>query len=284
MPMKAVPQADARALEAAGIDSVSFDFRDVTVTIPRALEAWPLDAVRANKTGRAVRELLGDQFGSVPLKSRGDVLELSHRMADACGITPLPEEKAAPGAAFGAIPTLLDIVDNRADDLEAALLRFYRVDYRAAPPQGPTLRQVWVYVRRLPAFGEPFWTRGEVIAAQQWEMWSQQPYAGRPITRSEWNKWQAAQQANDATMDHLAARQAYYASGQNMRDAGVEPGPRNNTPQPSPQRQHSTPAGHALAVARKNAARTPGKATTDGRAHGKPAAATRYNPGDSGWG
>lgn len=243
----------ARHLEAAGATSTSFEFRGTTVTIPLRLEDWPLDAIRAGKSGRAIKALLGTQ--RPPMRTRTDAIELTHRMADACGVTPLPETPADERGMFGAVPTLLDAVDNHGDDLEADLRRFYGIDYRDA--SACTLRQVWVMIRRLPAEsatmfarhnGESPWTRGEIINARMWEMWTRKPYPGRPPTKAELDEWRAKRAENDDKMDRLAEREAYYKSGQNMRDAGRDPGPR--------QPPQSDPTERALAVAMKNARRS----------------------------
>lgn len=278
--------ATARQLEAAGATTVTFEFRGADVTIPLAIEDWPLDAVRANKPATAVRILLGQQ--RPPMSTRGDVIELSHRMADACGITPLPELDADPDAAMGAVPTLIDLVDNHGDDLEADLLRYFGADYRqSAAAGGPTLRQVWVYVRRLPREsallaarnrGEPPWSQEAIVTARLWEMWTQKRYGGRPLSRGEYDEWVAKQAEIAGTNDHLAERENYYSSGQNMRDYGQDPGPRAPTQPPQ-----DSPTSRALAVAIKNARRTPRKDTSNGRG---PAAhrGQRYSPGGSGWG
>jgi hypothetical protein len=277
----------ARTLEAAGAATTDFEFRGAGLTIPLAVEAWPLDAIRAGKAGRAVRILLGDQ--RPPMKTRGDVVELSARMADAVGVTPLPESKI-PAAVFGAIPTLLTIVDGYGDDLEADLLRYFRVDYRQPVADGgPTLRQIWVYIRRLPADsalmaarngGVSAWTRAEILTARLWELWAQKRYAGRPPSPEEIEEWRAIQAANEAEMNKLKGREHYYTSGQNMRDAGLDPGPRQED---SPQ---SNPVAAALATAQKNARRSPTGVTGNGQRPAGPAQRRGwgYDPRGSGWG
>lgn len=279
----------ARRLEAAGAGSVTFEFRGLDVTIPLAIEDWPLDAVRAGKPATVVRILLGDQRPA--MKTRGDILELSHRMADACGVTPLPEDKVNPDSGLGAVPLLIDLVDNHGDDLEADLKRFFGVDYRQPVADGgPTLRQVWIYVRRLPAEsallaarngGEAPWPREAIIAAQQWELWTRKRYPGRPITQEEIEEWSARQAKNQADLDHMADREDYYRSGQNMVDAGKDPGRRTPQQPPQPRPTRGSPLEQALAVAKKNAQRSKG---THGRAQRPDAQprGQRPNPG-SGW-
>src|SRR6478735_5308315 len=89
------------ALEFAGAAEVAFDFRGTTVTIPLALEAWPLDAIRSRRNGRALKALLGVQ--RPPMRTHADAVELSIRMADAVGVTPLPETPADARIMFGAV-------------------------------------------------------------------------------------------------------------------------------------------------------------------------------------
>lgn len=263
----------ARQLEAAGAAEVTFEFRGTPVTIPLAIEAWPLDAIRAGVLGRALKALLGRQ--RVPMRTRDDALELSHRMADACGITPVSETPADLRLMFGAVPILLNIVDNHGDDLEADLRRFYGLDYR--DPGACTLRQVWVMVRRLPPEsalvvskngGELPWTRGEQIAAKSWEMWTQKRFPGRPPMKAELDEYLAKAAAEQAHMARDREREAYYASGQNMRDAGIDTTgmsfPADERP-PQQDTNESDPVSRALAVAKRNARRTPRKGSTDGR-------------------
>jgi hypothetical protein len=294
MPVEATRAA--RRLEAAGIDTATFEFRGIDITIPRAIEDWPLDFVRADKPATVVRILLGEQRAVIRerMRTRGDIIELSHRMADACGVTPLPESKVVADAALGAVPTLLDLVDNHGDDLEADLRRFFGVDYRRAPCDGgPTLRQVWVYVRRLPREsallaarngGEAPWPRHAVIAAQQWELWTRQRYPGRPFTREEIDEWSKRDAKNKHDLDHMAKQEDYYRSGQNMRDHGLDPGPRAPTQPPhQPQPTQNTAFDRALAVAKKNAQRTPKKGSHDGRRPAQPGQPRGRVKPESGW-
>lgn len=293
--------ASARALEAAGAAEVTFEFRGTPVTIPLPIEAWPLDAIRANKSGRALKALLRGQ--RPPMRTHGDAVELSVRMADACGVTPLPETPADARGMFGAVPTLLDIVDNHGDDLEADLRAFYGVDYRDLFTGGLTLRQVWVFVRRIRGDsallvarngGAVPWTRGEIIAARTWEAWVRKPYPGRPPSQEEIDEWNAKRAAASAENQKLADREAYYASGQNMRDAGVDTTGQSfpADQQQPPQSDNNDPVARALAVAKKNAARSLPKgqigdvrrraATADNPGAGFRAG--RWDTAGSGWG
>lgn len=285
-------RANAATLEAAGAERTTFDFRGVEVTIPLAIEAWPCDEIRANRTGRAIRHLLGDQ--RPPLKTRDDAVELSHRMADACGVSPLPESPAERGAVFGAVPTLLHLVDNYHDDLEADLRRFYGIDYR--DPAAVTMRQVWVLVRRLPTDsalltarneGEPPWTRAELIAARSWELWTRKRYDERPWSKAEIAAFKKSQAAAAAENRSLEDREEYYASGQNMRDAGIDTTGMSFTPKRPA--EGDDPVAHSLATARRNAARTQQhrKANANGRAQHAPVgrfgANGRWDSGGSAW-
>lgn len=296
--------SSARRAEADGAPTVTFDFRGASIAIPCGLEGWPLDAIRARKPASAVRALLVGQ-PCPNMRTIADVMELSTRMAEAVGVVPLPEDTTA-GAYFGAIPTLLDVVDNYGDDIEADLLRFYGVDYRQPPERGgPTLRQVWVYLRRLPVEsaltvarnkGRLAWTRTDIAVARLWEMWTQKPYPGRPYAHEEIEQFLERERADAAEMDRLKERENYYASGQNMRDAGRDPGPRpprKPPPNTQPAREPElSPVAAALAVARRNAARSPKGENSNGR---KPAgtavAAPRFTTrggrppadGGSGW-
>ena len=255
----------ARTLEVAGATEVTIDFRGTAITIPLAIERWPLDDIRARKHGRAIKALLGAQ--RPPMTTRGDAQELSHRMADACGVSPLPDDDDdAASSWFGAVPTLLYAIDNHGDDLEADLRRFYGVDYR--DPAACTLRQVWVMLRRLPPEsatlvarngGELPWSRTDIIAARSWEMWTRKRYPGRPPSKAELDEWKAKAAAESGVMERLADREEYYRSGQNMRDAGVEPAAPPPPKQPPRRRSvdSDNPADAALAVAMRNARRQP---------------------------
>lgn len=295
--------SSARRAEADGALTVTLDFRGTAIAIPRALEGWPLGAIRARKPASAVRSLLAGQ-PRPDMRTIADVMELSTRMAEAVGVVPLPEDTTA-GAYFGAIPTLLDVVDHHGDDIEADLMRFYGVDYRQPPERGgPTLRQVWVYLRRLPVEsaltvsrnkGRLPWTRTDIAVARLWEMWTQKPYPGRPYAHEEIEAFMEKERVEAAEMDRLKEREDYYRSGQNMRDAGQDPGPRAPKQPPTTQRGEPelSPVAAALAVARRNAARSPKGDNSNGRTPaGTAVAAPRFTTrrggpppadGGSGW-
>lgn len=293
-------RASAAELEATGATEVTFDFRGTSVTIPLGIEAWPIGLIRARRTGAAIRTLLGRQ--RPPLRTRDDATELTHRMADACGVTPLPETEVPPGAVFGAVPLLIDLLDNHADDIAADLRRFYGIDYRDRWRGNLTLREIWVCVRRLDHTsalavarngGDPVWTRGDIIAARNIELWTRKHYEGRPWSKDEWKAMLDKRAAAAAEAERLKDRESYYASGQNMRDAGIDTdglpfSPPGHT-QPPPKRERRVmsddPVDAALAVAKRNAARS--------QRHRKGAATNeragtfrdgRYDARGSGWG
>lgn len=292
MLVEETPSNDPRALEAAGAQTVAFEFRGLTVTIPFPIEAWPLDDIAAGRNGRALKALLAGQRPA--MATRADATELSHRMAGACGLTPLPHVTALPGDMFGAAPALLRAL-GRPDDLEADLRRFYHLDYSDRWRAELTLRQIWVFVRRLPhdaallvdpKTGDQPWTRSDIIGARSWEMFTRKWYPGRPWTREERADIEAKQAKDEADLAKLADRETYYSSGQNMRDAGVDPGPR--TPVPAAQRRQprrpTNPIDAALEQARENAAALQQKGTQHVR--GKPGAAAlaqRRALAESGW-
>lgn len=269
--MRVAPPAapkSAAQLEAEGATEVSFDFRGVVVTVPLDVAAWPVDAIRAGRFANATRTLLGGV--RPPMRTVDDVVELSHRMADAAGITPLPESGAAQHPAFGAIPLLLRLLDNNADDIEADLRRFYRVDLADRWRGGLTLRQIWTYIRRIPADSAT---------------------ATAEVRRLRDAAKRAKQAEEQATLDRMAQRDNYYTSGQNMRDAGIDTSGmtfQDPATRPPPRRRETTsdvvtldPVEKALAVAKKNAQRTPRK----GRSNDRPVFRNgRYDAAGSGWG
>lgn len=221
--------SDAARLEATGDPEAPLEFRGHPVIIPRAVENWPLDAIRAAAAaelpGRplifAVDALLaGQSVGR--LACIDDYVELSHRMADAVGVSPLPEAPSGPRNVFGGVPTLLDLLDNNADDLASDLRRFWGVDYldrwRGEPQL--TLRQIWTYVRRLPAAaatararngGRDVWTLQHFVTAATYELLARRIYPGRPATAAELERWREAAQKKAEQDAKLRSRQAHYA-------------------------------------------------------------------------
>lgn len=291
MLVEATPANDPRALEAAGAQTVTLDFRGGQVTIPFPLETWPLDDIASGRNGRALKTLLAGQRPA--MATRADAAELSHRMADACGLTPLPHAAVLPGDMFGAAPALLRAL-SRGDDLEADLRRFYHLDYRDRWRDALTLRQVWVMVRRMPLdaallvdpeTGDQPWTRDQIIGARHWEMFVRKWYPGRPWTREERAEVEAKQAHDAAEMAKLSDRESYYSSGQNMVDAGLDPGPRRQpVAAPPPRRRSTNPIDAALEQARENAAaQQQRKANPHGRQPGAAVLAQRRALAESGW-
>lgn len=219
---------DAARLEAIGEPAVSFEFRGRTITIARAVEDWPLDMVRAAVAqpmlGRpflvAVLALL-DRQDAGPLVCMDDYVELSHRMADAVGVSPLPETPVEPTDVFGAVPVLLDLLDNNAEDVASDLKRFWSVDYLDRWRGNLTLREIWSYIRRLPTGsvtararngGKEVWTLSDQVNAAVWEFLAHERYPGRPATEAEIEAWAEAARRNEAKVDKLRDRQQRYSS------------------------------------------------------------------------
>lgn len=218
---------DAAHLEAIGESAVVFEFRGHTITIPRALENWPLDAIRGAAAeavpGRALRFaldiLLAGQTAG-PLTCVDDYVELSHRMADAVGVSPLPETPVQPADVFGGVPTLLDLLDNNEDDVASDLRRFWGVVYADRWRGSLTLREIWTFIRRLPVDGvtararnggKEVWQLGHYIAAAVWEQRSGRMYPGRPHTAAEIAAWKEAMRIAAEKAANLRASAARYA-------------------------------------------------------------------------
>lgn len=203
---------DAARLEARGDPEAPLEFRGHTVIIPRALENWPLHEIRvaaAEKLpGRSLRFavdalLAGQDVGR--LGCIDDYVELSHRMADTVGVSPLPETPVQPTDTFGGVPTLLDLLDNNEDDVASDLRRFWGVVYADRWRGGLTLREIWSYVRRLPATsatararngGKEVWQLQHFVTASVYEFFARQIYPGRPLTEAEIAQWVEAARKN----------------------------------------------------------------------------------------
>ncbi|MCV7255691.1 hypothetical protein H7J86_26350 [Mycobacterium hackensackense] len=213
--------SDAARSEALGESTVRFVWRDHELIIRRALEEWPLEAIRAGRYVDAVVDLLGVQ--TAPIPHYGDVMDLADAMAAAVGVTRLPESKINRDSAFGsfgAVPILLWLLDKYEDDIASDLRTFRNVDYLDRWRGGLTLRQIWVYVRRLPPEsalaiarngGRELWTKQHILTAQVWERLAGQVYVGRPMTAEEIGAALAKKAENDKTMADLAAKEDYYS-------------------------------------------------------------------------
>lgn len=217
---------DAARLEARGDPEAPLEFRGHTVIIPRAVENWPLDAIRGATADHqprsimfAVHALLAGQDAG-PLRCIDDYVELSHHMADTVGVSPLPETPVRPTDTFGGVPTLLDLIDNNEDDVASDLKRFWGVDYADRYTGGLTLRRIWTYIRRLPAEsatararngGQEVWTLQHRTTASVWEFFARQMYPGRPATEAEKRRWILAAQNNAKEVARLREGAQRYA-------------------------------------------------------------------------
>lgn len=215
--------SDAARLEALGEPDVRFTWRGHALTIPRAIEDWPIELIRNGLFVDAAGALLDGQTAPVPLY--GDLISLSDAMAEAAGVSRLPETKPLPDKyfgihAFGAVPTLLDLLDRHEDDIASDLRTFRGVDYLDRWRGGLTLRQIWIYIRRLPPTsalavarngGHEVWTKQAILTAQVWERLSGKAYVGRPMTREEMDDAVAQKRANDEQMTKLADKEDYYS-------------------------------------------------------------------------
>ncbi len=221
--------SDAARLEALGDPEATLEFRGYTIIIARAIENWPLDAIRAAAAeplpGRALMFAVNALLAAQPvgrLACIDDYVELSHRMADTVGVSPLPETPLRPADVFGGVPTLLDVLDNNADDIASDLRRFWGVDYADRWRGALTLRQIWTYMRRLPAEsatararngGREVWTLQHHVSAAVWEFFARKMYPGRPATQAELERWEEAARNNAEKAANLRASAQRYAPG-----------------------------------------------------------------------
>lgn len=214
---------DAVRLEALGEQHVTLTFRGIEITVPRALEDWPLDLIRAGRHIDALYVLVGS---AVALPYGEDAAQLSNDLADAVGCSLLPETPRGPMQMFGAVPELLRLLDKYEDDVASDLRRFWQVDYRDRWRGGLTLRGIWSLIRRMPADsalgravneGDEVWTRAQLIAAQSLERMTGRYYPGRPLTEDELTEALAAlaeKQRADAAYDDRAAHYAQQGATQ----------------------------------------------------------------------
>lgn len=218
-----MPRSDAARLEAEGADTVTFAWRGRDITVPLDLEQWPLELIRQFRHADAVVSLVHGQDVSLPLYD--DVVSLSNAMAKAVGVEPLPETPRGQGDVFGAVPFLVRTLDESEDDVASDLRRFFGVDYadrfrrRKRGGRRLTLRQIWVYIRRLPATsalalsdngGNEVWTKLHFIQAALWETWTGKMFPDRPLSEAEWAEVMRRAAANQKTMDTLKDREAMY--------------------------------------------------------------------------
>lgn len=216
-------RSSAARLEALNEPEVRFVWRSHELRIPRAVEDWPLELIRAGLYVDAVFELLGDQTAPIPLY--GDLVSLSDAMADAVGVSRLPETPALPESQFGthifgAVPLLLALLDRFEDDIAADLMERFGVDYRDRWRGDLTLRQIWTYVRRSKPDsalavatngGHEGWTKLSVITAQVWERLSGKVYAGRPMSKEEVDAALAAKRELERQNNKLKSKADEYS-------------------------------------------------------------------------
>lgn len=258
---------DAARLEAIGDPEAGIVWRGHALTIPRALEDWPLDAIRAGRYVDAVEELLAGQTAPVP--HYGDLVDLSDAMAAAVGVERLPETKPLPrklfGAhIFGAVPLLLDYLDHNEDDVASDLRRFWHVDYADRWRGGLTLRQIWTYIRRSQPTsalalarngGHELWTKQSILLAQVWEQISRQVYVGRPLTVEEVAQAVAKKQADEQQMSKLADKQDYYSPEATRARMEAARAARESLAAPQPAGADSVPSPAMAALDKAVAAR-----------------------------
>lgn len=237
-------------LEALGATDAVFSFRGRDVTVPLDVDRWPAALVRFDPL-QAVLVLLGDQVAAV-LGARAvldDARELSEAMATAVGITHLPESPVSPDNWFGAVPTLLRILDDHEPDVELDLQRL-GVDYRDRWRGALTLRQIWVYIRRSPSTsavaiadndGRHVWNESDFIGAGVYQAITGQVYPGRPLKPDELAKALEAVQAAAAHEAKLREREARYASPDNPVLAAMQQAEENR------RRELGLPHGEAAA-------------------------------------
>lgn len=210
---------DAARLEALGERYVTFLWRRVPLTIPLRLEDWPLVALHSGRYYVAVDALLNNQPVPPDDPLVDDYRELSDAMAVACGVGRMPEERAAPDAWFGGVPRLLHLLRDYEDDIASDLQRFWNIDYRDRFTGDLTMRRIWSFIRRSQPTsalaiaangGQEVWTAQTFATARIWEALTGRHYEGRPLTEPELARALEAMQQQQATVDKLRARRAYY--------------------------------------------------------------------------
>lgn len=243
--------SDAARLEAIGADEAEVMFRGHTVRVPLNLEVWPLNMLRLNPI-RAVDYLLdGQECGLDDDALVDDYRELSDALADAVGVSRLPETPSAPDQWFGGIPTLVNLLERFEDDLASDLRQFWGVRYADRFTGALSLREIWSYVRRLPSTssivraqngGKECWTEHMFVTAAVYQALTGEIYPGRPLKAEEVAKAIEAMQAKAEHVATLREREAAYAA------------------QSSP----TAPAVSALEQAKANRRRELGKSATNG--------------------
>lgn len=213
--------SEAARLEALGATEAEAQFRGHTIRVPLNLEVWPLNLVREHPFNAVDYLLAGQECGLYDDATVDDYRELSDAMADAVGVSRLPETPAAPDQWFGGIPTLVNILDRFEDDLASDLRRFWGVEYAERFTGTLSLRRIWTYIRRLdPASsivraqngGKEQWTEQMFILASVYQALTGEIYPGRPLRPHEVAKALEAMQAKADHVANLKERQAAYAA------------------------------------------------------------------------
>lgn len=210
--------SDAARLEALGQAEATVRFRGRAIVVPRAVEAWPLDAIRRARWVDAVDLLLAGQSPGSADPVLDDYRELSDAMAEAVGVGRLPEQPADPVRWFGGVSTLLRLLDEFEEDVERDL-RSLGVDYLDRFRGTLTLRQVWVMIRRSPSTsaiaiadngGKHVWTEPDFIGASVYQALTGELYPGRPLKPAERERALKAMQAQADHVAKLKERAAHY--------------------------------------------------------------------------
>ncbi|WP_234796948.1 hypothetical protein [Mycobacteroides chelonae] len=218
---RAATTSDAARLEALGATEAEVMFGGHTIRVPLNLEVWPLHLVRQNPIRLVDYLLNGQESGLGDDVTVDDYRELSDAMAEAVGVSRLPETPDAPDQWFGGIPTLVNILDNHEDDLASDLRHFWGVRYAERFTGTLSLREIWSYVRRLQPTsaivraqngGKEHWTEQMFITAAVYQALTGEIYPGRPLKPEELAKAIEAMQAKAEHVATLREREAAYAA------------------------------------------------------------------------
>lgn len=222
--------SDAARLEALGATEARFEFRGREVSVPLDVERWPAALVRTHPLA-AVLDLLGGQTVLARSATLDDARELSDAMAAAVGVERLPETPPAPDQWFGGVQTLLWLLADFEADVESDLRRFWGVDYRKRFTGELSMRQIWAYLRRIPAAssiaraingGKEQWTELMFITAGVYQAITGKVYPGRPMRPEELAEALKAVQAQADHAAKLKDREALYAPPANPVAAAMQ--------------------------------------------------------------
>lgn len=225
---------DAARLEALGATEATFYWRGRELTIPLAVEAWPLGLLAVGRYIEAVETLLN---GQRPARDPviDDWRDLSEAMAEACGVGRLPEMLPEPHEWFGGVPRLLRCLRDYEADVESDLRSRWQLNYAdrwRTDEHRLTLRRIWTCIRRsLPTSalavadnsGREIWTVQAFATARVWEALTGKHYEGRPLTEPELAKAIEAMQRRQAQVDKLRARRKLYHPDEGQQAAPTDP-------------------------------------------------------------